>query len=106
MHWAYDGLLGMPSLSPSGISHRSGRSFFVLTWAILVALAGGLAAIRLLDSRPGAGCALAQGGSTMAEAMGINTFRYKVTIFSAPRCWPPAGCSRTSSAPSTPRRSA
>ncbi|MCB2028530.1 MAG: branched-chain amino acid ABC transporter ATP-binding protein/permease, partial [Rhodoferax sp.] len=36
---------------------------------------------NLLDSRPGRAIRSLKGGSQMAEAMGINTFRYKVTIF-------------------------
>ena len=45
----------------------------------------------------------------MAEAMGINTFRYKISIFLIAALLAShrrAGCSRTSSAPSTPRPSA
>ena len=56
-----------------------GRLFFVLTWAIL--LAGAIALLNLLDSRPGRAIRSLKGGSQMAEAMGISTFRYKVTIF-------------------------
>jgi branched-chain amino acid transport system permease protein len=64
---------------------------------------------HLLDSRPGRAIRSLKNGSTMAEAMGISTFRYKVTIFViaallASPCR--AGCSRTSSAPSTRRPSA
>ncbi len=48
-------------------------------WAI--ALLAALAALRLLDSRPGRAIRALKGGSTMAEAMGISTFRYKLTVF-------------------------
>jgi branched-chain amino acid transport system permease protein len=61
---------------------------FVLTWAIL--LAG-----CVVHSSQSAGFAFGsrhsvaeKGASQMAEAMGINTFRYKVTAFSSsPHCW-------------------
>lgn len=74
----YDGLQGLKSLSV-GTLDIEGRWFFVLTWAIV--LAGAMALLNLLDSRPGRAIRSLKGGSQMAEAMGINTFRYKVTIF-------------------------
>jgi branched-chain amino acid transport system permease protein len=75
----YDGLLGLKSLSIAGTDIGQGRLFFVLTWAIL--LAGAVALLNLLDSRPGRAIRSLKGGTQMAEAMGISTFRYKVTIF-------------------------
>jgi branched-chain amino acid transport system permease protein len=75
----YDGLLGLKSLSLGGIDIGQGRLFFVLCWALLIA--GAVALINLLDSRPGRAIRALKGGTQMAEAMGISTFRYKVTIF-------------------------
>ena len=75
----YDGLLGLKSLSIGGINLGQGRLFFVLCWAIVIASA--VALLNLLDSRPGRAIRSLKGGTQMAEAMGINTFRYKVTIF-------------------------
>ena len=75
----YDGLLGIKSLSIAGFDIGQGRAFFVLTWAILLMLA--FALLHLLDSRAGRAIRAMKGGSQMAEAMGISTFRYKVTIF-------------------------
>jgi branched-chain amino acid transport system permease protein len=75
----YDGLLGLKSLSIGGLDIGQGRLFFILTWAILIA--GAVALLNLLDSRPGRAIRSLKGGSQMAEAMGISTFRYKVTIF-------------------------
>ena len=75
----YDGLLGLSSLSVFGTDIGQGRLFFVLCWALLIA--GALALINLLDSRPGRAIRSLKGGTQMAEAMGISTFRYKVTIF-------------------------
>ncbi len=37
--------------------------------------------IHLLDSRTGRAIRALKGGVTMAEAMGISTFRYKVQFF-------------------------
>ena len=75
----YDGLLGLKSLSIGSLDIGQGRLFFILTWAILIA--GAIALLNLLDSRPGRAIRSLKGGSQMAEAMGISTFRYKVTIF-------------------------
>ena len=75
----YDGLLGLKSLSLGSIHFGQGRLFFVLCWAMLIASA--VALLNLLDSRPGRAIRSLKGGTQMAEAMGINTFRYKVTIF-------------------------
>ena len=75
----YDGLLGLKSLSIGGLDIGQGRLFFVLCWAILIA--GAVALLNLLDSRPGRAIRSLKGGTQMAEAMGISTFRYKVTVF-------------------------
>jgi len=75
----YDGLLGLKSLSLGSVNIGQGRMFFVLTWTILIVAA--IALLNLLDSRAGRAIRSLKAGSLMAEAMGINTFRYKVTIF-------------------------
>jgi len=75
----YDGLLGLKSLSIGSVDIGQGRLFFVLTWAILIT--GAIALLNLLDSRPGRAIRSLKCGSQMAEAMGISTFRYKVTVF-------------------------
>ncbi len=75
----YDGLLGLNSLAFFGIDLGQGRGFFVLTWAIVLALAAAL--LNLLDSRAGRAIRSLSSGAHMAESMGISTFRYKVIIF-------------------------
>ena len=75
----YDGLLGVPPITLFGNSLGSGRGIYVLIW--LFALAGALAVTHLLDSRPGRAIRSLKNGTTMAEAMGISTFRYKVIAF-------------------------
>ncbi|MGY4827312.1 branched-chain amino acid ABC transporter ATP-binding protein/permease [Sphaerotilaceae bacterium SBD11-9] len=75
----YDGLLGIPALNFFGIELQSGRSFYALLWVIVLLAA--LAAINLLDSRTGRALRAVKGGTTMAEAMGVNTFRVKVMAF-------------------------
>jgi branched-chain amino acid transport system permease protein len=75
----YDGLLGVPALQFFGISLADERAMYVLIW--IVALASALGVTHLLDSRPGRAIRALKSGSTMAEAMGISTFRYKLTAF-------------------------
>ncbi|GAB4551331.1 MAG: branched-chain amino acid ABC transporter ATP-binding protein/permease [Rhizobacter sp.] len=75
----YDGLLGIPAIGFFGIELKSGRSFYYLLWVIVMLAA--FAAIHLLDSRVGRALRAVKGGSTMAEAMGVDTFRVKVTAF-------------------------
>ena len=81
MEWLgkYDGLLGIPAMSLFGIDLGSGRGLHDLIWAI--ALLAALALQRLLDSRSGRAIRALTHGATMAEAMGISTFRYKLLVF-------------------------
>ncbi len=75
----YDGLLGVPAIRFFGIDLNTGRSFFYLLWALVVLAA--IAITHLLDSRTGRALRAVKGGRMMAEAMGVNTFRIKVTAF-------------------------
>jgi len=75
----YDGILGVPALTLFGNSLASGRAIYGLIWVI--ALASALGVTHLLDSRSGRAIRALKSGSTMAEAMGISTFRYKLTAF-------------------------
>ena len=75
----YDGILGVAPIAFFGISLNTGRNFYYLLWLLVLLAAFG--AINLLDSRPGRALRALKGGVVMAEAMGINTVRYKVTVF-------------------------
>jgi branched-chain amino acid transport system permease protein len=75
----YDGLLGVPALDFFGTPLSTGRTFFYLVWVIVVLAA--IAVTHLLDSRVGRALRAVRGGTTMAEAMGVDTFRIKVTAF-------------------------
>jgi branched-chain amino acid transport system permease protein len=75
----YDGLLGVPALSVAGVALNTGRSFYALLWVLVIASA--LLVMHLLDSRPGRALRAVKGGTTMAEAMGVNTYAVKVTAF-------------------------
>ena len=75
----YDGLLGLPGLALFGWPIGKGRGFFVLAWGVLLVAA--FAVLRLLDSRPGRAMRAMREGTQMAEAMGVNTLRYKIIVF-------------------------
>ena len=81
MEWLgkYDGLLGVPPIALGSWSLGSGRGIYVLIWLLALALAWGM--LNLLDSRPGRAIRSLGAGTTMAEAMGISTFRYKMVAF-------------------------
>ncbi|HZY15967.1 MAG TPA: branched-chain amino acid ABC transporter ATP-binding protein/permease, partial [Ramlibacter sp.] len=75
----YDGILGVPTLTLFGVDLGTGRGLHVLIWAIALLAAWGCA--NLLDSRPGRAIRAVKDGATMAEAMGVSTFRYKLVVF-------------------------
>jgi branched-chain amino acid transport system permease protein len=75
----YDGLMGVPPITLAGVALTDGKGMYALIWAF--ALAAALAAMHLLDSRPGRAIRALKSGTTMAEAMGISTFRYKLVAF-------------------------
>lgn len=81
MDWLgkYDGLLGVPTLSVAGQDLGTGRGLHVLVWLLALLAAWGCA--NLLDSRTGRAIRALKGGATMPEAMGISTFRAKLTVF-------------------------
>ena len=81
MDWLgkYDGLVGIPTLHIGSVDLGTGRGLHVLIWAF--ALVAAVAVVHLLDSRPGRAIRSLKGGSTMPEAMGVSTFRYKLVAF-------------------------
>ena len=75
----YDGLMGVPAIYFFSIELNTGRHFYYLLWLIVVLAAVGIT--HLLDSRTGRAIRALKGGVTMAEAMGVDTFGYKVKVF-------------------------
>ena len=75
----YDGITGVPKLELFGIDLGPERHMFYLIWAIL--LAAIWLTLNLLNSRPGRAIRALKGGRVMAEAMGVDTARYKLLIF-------------------------
>ncbi|WP_153117794.1 branched-chain amino acid ABC transporter ATP-binding protein/permease [Rhodocyclus tenuis] len=75
----HTGVSGIPSLSLFGWELKSGREFYYLIWLVLLLVV--LATRNLLDSRSGRSIRALKGGALMAEAMGVDTPRAKIVIF-------------------------
>ncbi|WP_126447525.1 branched-chain amino acid ABC transporter ATP-binding protein/permease [Sulfuricystis multivorans] len=75
----HTGIGGIPALSFAGFELRDGRRFYFLIWIILLVAIG--LTRNLLDSRAGRAIRALKGGTLMAEAMGVDTGRVKITIF-------------------------
>jgi branched-chain amino acid transport system permease protein len=75
----HTGITGIPPLQLFDLEIKSGREFFYLIWVVLLVVV--LATRNLLDSREGRAIRALRGGSLMAEAMGVNTPRAKIVIF-------------------------
>jgi branched-chain amino acid transport system permease protein len=75
----YDGLSDLPSIGLWGWDLGGSRAMYALIWLSVGLSAWG--ALNLLDSRPGRAIRALHGGVQMAEAMGVDTARLKVTVF-------------------------
>ncbi|MBO9536626.1 branched-chain amino acid ABC transporter ATP-binding protein/permease [Herbaspirillum sp.] len=75
----YDGISGIPALHFLGIDLAQERHLYYLIWAIVLGAAW--LSLNLLDSRAGRAIRALKGGRSMAEAMGVDTGRYKILIF-------------------------
>lgn len=75
----YDGLVGLKSLTLLGEAIGQGQGFFAVSWTLLWVAT--IALMFLLDSRAGRAIRALKDGRQMAEAMGVDTFGYKVTVF-------------------------
>lgn len=75
----HTGISGIPALDFFGIELKSPQQFYYLIW--IVVMVAMLATRNLLDSREGRAIRALKGGTLMAEAMGVNTPRSKIVIF-------------------------
>lgn len=75
----YDGIAEIPAITLFGLDLGPGRRIYFLIWAILLAAAWCLR--NMLNSRPGRALRSLKNGRILAEAMGADTARYKITIF-------------------------
>jgi branched-chain amino acid transport system permease protein len=75
----HTGLSGIPPISIFGLVLDDGQKiFYLILFFLLLAM---LATHNLLDSREGRAIRSLKGGRVMAEAMGVNTLRSRMTIF-------------------------
>jgi branched-chain amino acid transport system permease protein len=75
----HTGIGSIPPLVVAGVELRDGRDFYYLIWLVL--LAAVWLCSNLLDSRAGRAIRALKGGAVMAEAMGVDTARAKITAF-------------------------
>lgn len=75
----YDGLTGIPSLSVGGFALDRPSRMFGLIWLCVFLCVW--VSHNILYSRPGRVIRSLQGGAAMAEAMGANTTRAKLSVF-------------------------
>lgn len=75
----HTGLSGIPPIAIFGFALDEGQEIFYLILSFL--LLAMLATSNLLDSREGRAIRALKGGRVMAEAMGVNTLRSRMTIF-------------------------
>lgn len=75
----HTGLTAIPPISIGSHPIDTAREFFSIVFVCVVFLAW--ACVNVLDSRAGRALRAINGRSVMAEAMGIDTFRYKTIVF-------------------------
>jgi branched-chain amino acid transport system permease protein len=75
----HTGLGGLPSPSLAGVVLGGPRTMGALIWAFVAAAV--VAASNLLDSRAGRALRALRGGRLMAESMGVDTARARLSVF-------------------------
>ena len=75
----HTGLGGIPPIAVGALRLDGPRAMCWLVWAVV--LAAVVAARNLLDSRPGRALRALRGGRLMAESMGVDTARGRMTVF-------------------------
>ena len=75
----YDGISGLPAINAFGWALGNSRSMYWLIWLFVCVAAWAL--LNLLDSRPGRAIRSLKHSIQMAESMGVDTARTKITIF-------------------------
>ena len=74
-----DGIGGIPAPSLFGFKFHTDLRYYYLVWVIVAFLS--LLIINLVNSKAGRGMRALHESELAAEVLGINTFRYKLTIF-------------------------
>jgi len=73
------GMTGVPGLSIFGLPLDTGRKYYYLIWALVIAALYSIQ--NLLNSRPGRAIRSLRGGGVMAESFGVDTAWLKIVIF-------------------------
>lgn len=75
----HSGIANIPSISIFGYGLDTGNKMYYLIW--LIVLIAIVLTKNLLNSREGRAIRALKGGQVMAESMGVNTFRSKMSVF-------------------------
>jgi branched-chain amino acid transport system permease protein len=73
------GILDIPPLSVFGLKFDTDFKFYLLVWIVVMLLM--LLSINLIRSRTGRALRALNSSEVAADAMGVNTSRYKVQVF-------------------------
>ncbi len=73
------GMTGVPGLAVFGLPLDTGRKYYYLIWALVIAALFSIQ--NLLNSRPGRAIRSLRGGGVMAESFGVDTAWLKIVIF-------------------------
>ncbi|HOI65534.1 MAG TPA: branched-chain amino acid ABC transporter ATP-binding protein/permease [Thiomonas arsenitoxydans] len=73
------GITGIPPLSLFGWQLTESWQFHILIWGVVLSIIWTVH--NMLDSREGRAMRALKGGTLMAEAMGVNTTRFKIILF-------------------------
>jgi branched-chain amino acid transport system permease protein len=73
------GIVSVPALSLFGWNFADSRDYFYLIWGLVLVIVWTVH--NMLDSREGRAMRALKGGTLMAEAMGVNTTRFKTILF-------------------------
>lgn len=74
-----DGLRGIPAPTLGGLALDTYRSYYYLVWIVVVVFLA--FALNIANSRVGRALRAVHGSRVAAEAMGVNTARYKIQVF-------------------------
>ena len=75
----FNGFSNIPSPKLFGIDFNSGINYYYLVWVVAIILL--LFSINLLGSKIGRALRALHGSEVAAEAVGINTSKYKISVF-------------------------
>lgn len=75
----FSGISGIPPISVGSLALLRGEQIYYLIWGIVILVL--MLGYNLLDSRTGRAMRALRGGNLLAESLGVDAFRLRLTIF-------------------------